>query len=264
MPKTDIINERLQFLKIDKEVVRNLRIARKLIEPELDRMLEEFYSHVLNTPQVRQAFANDQSVERARQGQKNHWLQTLLGGRFNSSYFDKAETIGRAHARVGLTPNWYIGGYCMMLDQFVRHVSAAAPKAGHDAGPIIDAVCKAVMLDVDLVIHCYLEAKDKSMLSILRRAMTFAEDMDSLNSELSQAVAAVQAATDAMPDGPAAEGGQEDKLATLAGHVEAMTATVGRMNERISRSKTDDRLYVSDDIDHTGTFGRLMALIQRK
>ena len=46
---------------------------------------------------------------------------------------------------------------------------------------IIDAICKAVLLDLDLVIQCYFEAKDESMLEILARATNFTSDMEQLN-----------------------------------------------------------------------------------
>jgi hypothetical protein len=47
-------------------------------------------------------------------------LSTLFGGNFNSSYFDRTLQIGKAHARIGLDPHWYIGGYAKMLVQFVN------------------------------------------------------------------------------------------------------------------------------------------------
>ena len=154
MPHIEMIEERLRFLEIDQDVIKELRNVKQVLEPEMDRMLDEFYSHLLDEPQVKAVFADDKAVERARQAQKNHWLKTLFGGKFESAYFDQAERIGRAHARVGLTPNWYIGGYCNMLVKFIRHILAVAPKDGRDVSPTIEALSKAVLLDLDLVIHC--------------------------------------------------------------------------------------------------------------
>jgi hypothetical protein len=42
--------------------------------------------------------------------------------------------------------------------------------AGRDATPVIQALCKAMLLDLDLVIYCYLEAKDQQMVAMLERA----------------------------------------------------------------------------------------------
>ncbi|MDH3491458.1 MAG: protoglobin domain-containing protein [Gammaproteobacteria bacterium] len=261
MPNTAIIEERLRFLEIDQEVIEELGNAKRLLEPEMDRMLEEFYSHILDEPQVKAIFADDKVIERAREAQKKHWLQTLFDGKFKSAYFDKAERIGRAHARVGLTPNWYIGGYSKMLAQFVQHISVAAAREGRDASPIIGALCKAVLLDLDLVIHCYLEAKDESMLEILARATKFTSDMDQLNTELSVMTAQVKESTEDMSKNANDNDRHASQLASLRIHVDALTDKAKQIDERISQLKTGDRLYLHKGSDQTGTFAKLKALI---
>lgn len=261
MPHTEMIEERLRFLEIDQDVIEELRNARQLIEPELDRMLGEFYSHILNEPQVKRVFADDESIERARAAQKEHWLQTLFDGKFKSAYFDRAERIGRAHARVGLTPNWYIGGYSKMLVQFVQHISAAAAKEGRDPGPIIEAMCKAVLLDLDLVIHCYLEAKDESMLEILARVTKFTADMEQLNTELGSVTAQVIESTEAISRDAKENEEHANQLARLHIQVDALKDKVKQVDERISQLKTGDRLYLHKGGDQAGTFAKLKALI---
>lgn len=261
MPNTAMIEERLQFLKIDQDVIEELRNAKGFLEPELDRMLESFYSHILDETLVKTVFADDEAIERAREAQKKHWLKTLFGGKFKSTYFDKAERIGRSHARVGLTPNWYIGGYCMMLVQFIQHISVVAPKEGHDASPMIQAICKAVLLDLDLVIHCYLEAKDESMLDILRRATMFTADIEKLNSELNLVTAQLKASTEAMSEGATERDRHASQLARLVVQVDAMADKVKQIDERVGELKTGDRLYTPISSDLTGTIAKLKARI---
>ena len=261
MPNTEMIEERLRFLEIDEDVVEELRHAKQVLEPELDRMLGEFYSHLLAEPEIRRVFADDESIERARAAQKSHWLNTLFGGKFKSAYFDKTERIGRAHARVGLTPNWYIGGYSKMLAQFVQHISAEAAKEGRDPSATIAAVCKAILLDLDLVIHCYLEAKDESMLEILGRATTFSADMEVLTREMGVALAEVKASTATIAEDATENERQASHLATLVVQVDALTDKAKQVEERIGQLKTGDRLYVHRGSDQTGTFAKLKTLI---
>jgi uncharacterized protein YoxC len=261
MPNTEMIEERLRFLEIDQEVIKELHNARQFLEPELDRMLEEFYSHLLDEPQIRRIFADDNAIKRARAAQKDHWLQTLFSGKFKSAYFDRAERIGRAHARVGLTPNWYIGGYSKMLVQFIQHISVAAEKEGRDASPLIEALCKAVLLDLDLVIHCYLEAKDKSMLEILERATKFTSDMDQLNTELGLMTARVKELAEAMSKDVNNNDKHASQLASLNIHVDSLTDKAKQIDGRISQLKTADRLYLHKDSERTGMFAKLKALI---
>ncbi len=261
MPNTEMIEERLRFMQIDPAVIEELRNARRLLEPELDRMLDEFYSHLLNEPSVRAVFVDEKSIERARKAQKNHWLETLFSGKFQSSYFDKVERIGRAHAHVGLTPNWYIGGYSKMLVQFVEHIAAEGAKDGRDESPIIKALCKAVFLDLDLVIHCYLEAKDESMLEVLSRATTFTTDMEQLNAALSLTTANVKASAESLSKEASESDQHASQLASLLEQVDALADNVEQIDERIGQLKTGDRLYAHTGNDQTGTFAKLKALM---
>mgnify|MGYP001821082749 FL=1 len=262
MPYTKMIEDRLRFLEIDNEVIAELQNAKQFIEPELDRMLGEFYSHLLDEPEVGQVFADDDAIERARAAQKAHWLHTLFGGEFKTAYFDKVERIGRSHARVGLTPNWYIGGYSKMLVQFVRHIADAAPKQGRDASPMIEALCKAVLLDIDLVIHCYLEAKDETMLNVLERATTFSTDMDELSGELGLATVQVRELTRAMSEDAIEDNQHASQLAELVVQVDALAEKVKQIDARIGKLKTDDRLYLHGSSNRTGVFAKVKALIR--
>ena len=148
-----------------------------------------------------------------------------------------------------------------MLVQFVQHISVAAAKEGRDASPIIEALCKAVLLDLDLVIHCYLEAKDESMLEILARATKFTSDINQLNTELSFTAARVKESTEAMSKNVNDNDRHASQLASLCIDVDALTDKAKQIDERISQLKTGDRLYVHQGGDQTGTFAKLKALI---
>jgi hypothetical protein len=193
MPHAQMIEERLKFLGIDHNVRMRLRDAKTIVEPELDRMLERFYSHILGKPELKALFVDEESIHRARSAQREHWSNTLFGGNYGNEYFEKAERIGHAHARVGLTQNWYIGAYCYMLVQFIELISEKAPDS---VTPLIQSLCKAIFLDLDLVIHCYLDTKDSAMRQILRRATDFAADISALNDDLDTTATKIEAAAD--------------------------------------------------------------------
>jgi hypothetical protein len=253
MPNTQFVMDRLRFLQLDQATAQRLRQARGLLEPLIEPMLDRFYEHILAEPSVQRLFVADGAVERARSAQKRHWLDTLLGGQFDSDYLDKAYRIGRAHARIGLTPNWYIGGYCLMLDQFIDVI------AGHDDAPeVIQAVVRAVFLDIDCVIHCYLDVKDETMRDMLLRASRFSQDAADIVGEMTKAAEAFGGrAGNGEPDmADSAQTALRHQVARLAELSEDLTARLERFHSR-------DRLFVPDPEAPTGTFARLKALFGR-
>jgi len=261
MPHSQLLRERLRFLEIDQDVVENLRAAGQLLEPELDDMLDRFYSHILDEPLLQLVFTGKESIQRAREGQKKHWLETVFQGRLTSSYFDRARAIGRAHARVGLTPDLYIGGYSKMLDQFIAHIARVSTAKDRDPTPMIQALCKAVLLDLDLVIFCYLEAKDQQMVSMLERATTFSEDITRLNADLASAAAQLSESVETFTNDTDAADQSSVRLAQLGDRVDAVTEKAKEIGERTSQLPTRDRLHIHKASDQPGTIARLKSVI---
>lgn len=260
MPNTAMNEQRLRFLDIDKAVIENLRKAREILEPELDRMLGEFYERISDEPQLRELFPDDDSMARARSAQKNHWLNSLLAGDFTSDHFDRAELIGRAHARVGLTPNWYIGGYSKMLGQFIEHILAQASENRRDASPIVEALCKAVLLDLDLVIQSYLEAKDRVIFDLLLHATRAIDDLGETNGDIRLASDKIEESAGVLLQG-AIDDERTAALDELLDQVKVLSANVQQLDARIDKLKSGERLYLQSGGEHTGTFSQLVSRI---
>ena len=238
MPYTELIEDRLRFIEIDQSDIVELQQAREYIEPEIDAMLDRFYEHVLGYPEFKALFEDEESIRRARESQKRHWLNELFGGHFKSSYFNKADRIGRTHARVGLAPSWYVGSYSKK----------------------VQAVCKAVLLDVDLVTHCYLEAKNEAMRQVLRRATTFATDIAELSTGLGETGSKVEDAAAMLEKDDTGSGGRAEQLAELRRQVASLVEQSRAIEQRIGELQFRDKLYIEDD---PTTLERLKSLFSR-
>ena len=261
MPNTAMNEQRLRFLDIDQAVIENLRKARDILEPEFDRMLDALYARISDEPQLKELFPDDESMARARNAQKNYWLKSRLAGEFTSDHFDKAELIGRAHARVGLTPSWYIGGYSNMLAQFIQHIAAVAAEGGHDASPITEALCKAVLLDLDLVIHSYLEAKDRVIFDLLLHATRAIDGLVETNRDIRLASDKIKESTEVLLQDTKAEKGTAAPLEELLAQVKVLSANVRQLDTRIDELKSEERFYLQSGGEHTGTFSQLVSRI---
>jgi methyl-accepting chemotaxis protein len=100
------------------------------------------------------------------------------------------------HARIGLEPRWYIGGYTVVLDTLIDAIITARwPKSrfGRNSGmetqvaEELSALVKATFLDMDMVISMYIESLDK------RRAAAEAKAQSSADSVVNAVGAAMRA-----------------------------------------------------------------------
>ncbi len=266
MPHNQMMEGRLRFLQIDDDTLAELRNAKRLLEPAMDRMLDRFYAHILSEQELKALFADQESIARARAAQKEHWLNTLFEGVYDNAYFEKAAQIGRAHARVGLSPNWYIGGYCQMLGQFIDLISAEYAESDKPTASIIQAVCKIVFLDMDVVIHCYLDAKDSSMREILRRATRFTADVTGLVKDLGTTSTQINTTTGSLSragNNPEGEAGIAAEIETLRAQAKQLHLQTAQLNERLEELQFGDRLYFADADRQSGVIAHLKSLLSR-
>ena len=99
----------------------------------------------------------------AQSRQARHW-GVISEGQFGDEYARGVRAIGETHARLGLEPRWYIGGYALVLEQLIH---AAVRKQWptltrrtrpEEVSEALSALVKATMLDMDLAISIYLDA----------------------------------------------------------------------------------------------------------
>ncbi|SSC65675.1 globin-coupled sensor protein [Ciceribacter selenitireducens] len=160
------IEQRLDFMQLSKTDREGIRSLKALVDRELPKGLDKFYAQMRKTQEVRRFFSSDEHIDRAKGAQVNHWSK-ISQGDFSADYVAKVRTIGTVHARIGLEPRWYIGGYAIVLDhlvqEVVRHAFAGQGMFGkgraktEETGRVLGALVKAVMLDMDLAISVYID-----------------------------------------------------------------------------------------------------------
>ncbi|QLF69223.1 globin-coupled sensor protein [Peteryoungia desertarenae] len=167
----DGLKERLDFLEIDENTRATLVEMRPSIRELLGSALDKFYAKVAGTKKTAAHFRDPSHMSGAKNAQIGHW-DKVSSGAFDENYVRGVTAVGKAHARIGLEPRWYIGGYSMLISELatgllVKHWPFPFGKQHAQAlGNRISAIVKASMLDMDYAISVYLdelEQKRKDM-----------------------------------------------------------------------------------------------------
>jgi methyl-accepting chemotaxis protein len=161
--KTTDLQDRLQFVGLDAAQLRSLSGIHTVIRGAIGETLDAFYRKITQHPQTARFFSNEAHVAHAKERQAKHW-DIIASGKYNEDYVEGVTTVGRVHARIGLEPRWYIGGYAMILEGIIRAVIKEELKGflhGRKAEKLsndIVAVTKAALIDMDYAISVYLDA----------------------------------------------------------------------------------------------------------
>ena len=193
------MEERLSFIGLDEASRANIRDLAPLIEQLLPKGLDAFYQKIRKTPDVAKLFSGEGHIDAAKSAQVGHWA-TITTGRFDEDYANKVRTIGSVHARIGLLPRWYVGGYTVIMEHLVRGVVGENwPKSGMfskqnknemDAFQSrLVSLLKAILLDMELSISVYIDeaeakraAAEAAAMSVMEKTVnSFREGIGNLN-----------------------------------------------------------------------------------
>ncbi|MGB8277209.1 MAG: globin-coupled sensor protein [Methylovirgula sp.] len=164
MNTRQILRDRLDFVDLDEASCATLRGLAPFLEAALEPALTAFYDKVRNVPHLRQFFTSEAHMDAAKTRQKQHWSE-IVKAEFGEAYVNDTNAIGHAHARIGLDPRWYVGGYAIITQKLVEALveqdwptllgrKRTQPKYMANR---MTALLKAVMLDMELSITVYLD-----------------------------------------------------------------------------------------------------------
>lgn len=154
--------KRLEFIQLGEDERAHLKAAKPSISASIETALDGFYAQVSQFDHTLSFFNDKDHMNAAKKAQMNHW-EHITEAEFGSEYVDAVTRIGKAHARIGLEPRWYIGGYAHLMSGLMKGLiedeckGYFASKAADSLTKKSDAFIKAALLDIDYAIAVYLD-----------------------------------------------------------------------------------------------------------
>lgn len=155
------IQEKLSFQRITEQERRALREMKPVIKAAIPGLLDDFYAHIGQWPQVSRVF-NEASIDHVKQKQLEHWM-VIADGEFGPVYEASVRRIWTTHARLGLAASWFLGGYSLLssgisdavVEKYVEAGKSRKSKSAFTPGFMAATILKAVMLDLDFAVEIY-------------------------------------------------------------------------------------------------------------
>ncbi len=171
MSNYQALTERLSFIRLTGHLQNRLRGAKTLIMRAIPAALEASYAQIRTTPETMKFFPSEDVVQHAKSKQHGHW-ELISNGQLDENYARAVTHVGEVHAKIGLEPRWYIGGYSIVLEHLTSALLEARwPKARfsrrrneirQQAIEEVNAVVKMVLLDMEMAISVYLAESERT------------------------------------------------------------------------------------------------------
>jgi methyl-accepting chemotaxis protein len=157
------LDQRMAFMRFDERSRAHLRAIKPVIDAEIGSALGKFYSQVRLFPDTRAKFRDEGHMAGAERAQSAHWRR-IAQADYGEGYVRDVERIGRAHAEADIAPQWYIGGYAVVVEELTRALVTKrakglfnSAKADADLADGLSALIKAAFLDMDLSVSTYID-----------------------------------------------------------------------------------------------------------
>src|SRR5215470_18534718 len=179
--------EQLSFFDLGPEDARQLRAYRPLSEKSVDRIVTEFYEHLLRFPELEELLRSEPGRIAKLQGLQREYFLGLSEGRFDAEYFESRLRVGDAHQRIGLRPVWYIGAFALYLRLALRRLVADTGD-GVRILPTVEALIKSIFLDMSLAMNTYIYGGfvEREVAGQLERAARVAEEALEVRNQVEQ------------------------------------------------------------------------------
>src|SRR2546425_647042 len=147
--------QQLEFFGLGPDDGEHLRRYRPLAERTVDKIVTDFYEHLLRFPELEALLRSESGRIAKLQGLQRAYFLALSEGRFDAEYFESRLRVGDAHQRIGLRPVWYIGAFALYLRLALRALVEATGD-GARVLPTVEALIKAIFLDMSLAMDTYI------------------------------------------------------------------------------------------------------------
>ena len=248
----------VDFIELSSEERKLLADFFPVVEKNLSGILARFYEKLSGIAHLSAMFDTADQQQRAASAQASHWKRMFTAGA-DEAYFESVRRIGEVHNRLGLETSWYIDGYTRITAELHRlaithsltgfSMKAAAERAGN----LVAALDKVILLDINLVIGVYLEAKerdhgkrlsqlatqfDQSIGKLTQSLSTAAEDMGRTASGLTGEADATRNAS-SMAVARASD--MSVNVQTISSAMEEMSATIAEISQQANGAVNEMR-----------------------
>ncbi|MDE2439610.1 MAG: EAL domain-containing protein [Betaproteobacteria bacterium] len=163
------IAARKAFLELTEADAGRLRSIRGRLAAAQNGFADGFYAYLRQLPELAALLPDDATVARLKAAH-GRYFASLTEGDYGDSYVNDRLRVGMTHARIGLTPKWYVGAFRKYLSDMLQEVWTATGEDFGTFAPTFDALLKVVMLDLGLTLDTYIHA-DKRAIALRDRAI---------------------------------------------------------------------------------------------
>ncbi|HRH45582.1 MAG TPA: methyl-accepting chemotaxis protein [Pyrinomonadaceae bacterium] len=154
------VRTKIQFHGLTENDLGIIKSWSDICRSSLDRLVDTFYAHVLNSPETSGVLRQHSSVERQRP-MLSRYILTLFDGKIDDEYVAYRYKVGQVHDRIALDSHWFVAMY-EVIRQFLLVEIEKAGATAQDLKQFRNALDRLLQIDMSFVLMSQADTyKDK-------------------------------------------------------------------------------------------------------
>jgi len=170
------IASRMDLLLLSKEELEILSASQKIIDENIDIIVEEFYEAQLGNEEISLVIGDADTLQRLHNAQRRYVID-LFSGHYDREYVNNRLRIGMIHKRIGVEPRLYLSAV-RTLKNIVMTVLKRCIKAEDVLEMTLEALDKLVYFDTTLVFDAYIDCLVGEIESAKKKTETYAQGLE--------------------------------------------------------------------------------------
>jgi len=242
------LTTRLDFVGYTADKRALLAEARDTIQTALAPALDRLYTQIAAHPETARMFSGQSHITKAKQLQSEHWAH-LSGAAFDADYVERVKRIGARHAQIGLTPQWYIGSYAIILDSMIESFAAMEggprlPFGRRKPDPRFNqlrAIVTAALIDLEMSVSIYFEQEQAGRAKAMEALQERETALSGLLGAINETVEAIRTGSQEIAQ---ASGDLSRRTEANAASLAETAASVQEMDQRLKATAGNARRTV--------------------
>jgi two-component system sensor histidine kinase HydH len=152
-----LFEELKRYVGFSPEDAQALRALHTVVREHFSRIAEVFYVRILEHEGARKALEGGESQVGHLKGTLQIWMDQLLRGPWDESYYELRCRIGRMHVRIALPQHYMFGAMNMLREEFNSLIDNHYRDRLVELGQVRRALSKILDLELAIMLHTYRE-----------------------------------------------------------------------------------------------------------
>ncbi len=148
--------EMKRYVAFEDADARRLSALRSIAEPHFPRIAQEFYDRIREHEEAHAVFTGEAQIARLQRSMQL-WLERLLSGVYDETYYAESAKIGRVHVKVGLPQRYMFTAMALIRVELTRLVEGVPEDEQGEVRGTREALTKLIDLELAIQLEAYRE-----------------------------------------------------------------------------------------------------------